>query len=294
MPVLVQTFGLTKTYPRVAALADCSLGVPQGEIFGLLGPNGSGKTTLLRLLLGFLKPTAGRALVGDFDCAAQSLAVRGLTSYLPAEARLPRRLRGAECLELFCRLRPGSSATRARDLASRLELDLTRPVSMMSTGMRQKTALAIALADDSPLVILDEPTANLDPTARSEVLRMVVEVRDAGRTVIFSSHVLSEVEEICDRVAVLRYGEFVHEQPLAELRKRHRIELRLHGELPPLPAGQADAVTVTRHEHGLIRLETDGELAPLLGWLAALPIAEIRIEPIRLQAVYERFHSPKS
>jgi len=294
MSNLVQTEQVSKAYAAVHALRPCTLAVGAGEVFGLLGPNGAGKTTLLRLLMGFLRPTTGQATIAGLDCTTESVAVHRLTSYLPGETRLSRTLRGREVLDFFCRLRPGSDLQRALQIAERLELDLSRTVSLMSTGMRQKTALAAVLSFNTRLVILDEPTANLDPTARAEVLKLVREAQAAGRTVIFSSHVLSEVEDVCDRVAVLRDGELVHEQQLAELRRQHRIALWLRGDLPPLPPEQAAGVTIARRGDGAVQLDTPHDLAPLLSWLATLQLQKIRIEPVRLQAVYERFHSPQA
>ncbi len=290
---LIQTDGLTKTYRAVAALVDCHLAVHSGEVFGLLGPNGSGKTTLLRLLMGFLRPTAGRATIDHLDCYRQCVQVHARVSYLPGEARLFRRMRGRDVLRFFSDVRPGGDFGRAATIAERLELDLSRQVATSSTGMRQKLALAAVMAADAPLYILDEPTSSLDPTARREVLKLVREARQRGHTVVFSSHVLSEVEEVCDRVAVLRQGELVHVQAMAEVKRRHRIRATLGvgspGDLPPLPAHLA-GVSVRNGEAGKIEIETPGELAPLLGWLAALPLAEVQIEPLGLKAVYDRFH----
>jgi ABC-2 type transport system ATP-binding protein len=147
----------------------------------------------------------------------------------------------------------------------------------------------VVLATDVPLVILDEPTANLDPTARSVVLDLVREARAAGRTVIFSSHVLSEVEETCDRVVILRAGRVVHEQSIEALRRGHRIHAQLSAAFPGVPVHLAGRVSATPLDRGVV-LETDEPLAPLLGWLATLPLAEIRVEPVGLQAVYDRFH----
>lgn len=169
MPMLVRTENLTKRYGTFAALDGCSLSVPEGEIFGLLGPNGAGKTTLLRLLLGYITPTSGTASVAGFDCVRDSLEVRARTAYLPGEARLFRRMNGHRVLDFFASLRPGCRREVADTVARRLDLDCSRQVARMSTGMRQKLALAVVLAMETPLVILDEPTANLDPTARAEV-----------------------------------------------------------------------------------------------------------------------------
>jgi len=287
--LLVETDSLSKSYGDFRALDACSLGVRRGEVFGLLGPNGAGKTTLLRLLLGYLQPTAGRAAIDGLDCQQQSVAVRRLVSYLPGEARLYRGLRGRDVLRFFAEIRPGSNWKGYLQKADELELDLSRRVAFMSTGMRQKLALAIALAAETPVMILDEPTANLDPSVRARVLAFVAAARKAGRTVIFSSHVLSEVEEVCDRVAILRGGCLVHTQVIGELHRSHRLRAVLAGPLPPVPPELEDRLSVQPVVGGGVEMEAD-ELPPLLGWLASAPISEIRVEPIGLRAIYERFH----
>lgn len=289
---VVEAFALAKNYGRVTALADCSLSVRRGEVFGLLGPNGSGKTTLLRLLLGFLRPTSGRAAIGGRDCWRESVAVHAGVSYLPGDVRLVRGMNGRDVLEFFARLRGGGDFARSLQLAERLALDLTRKVSQMSTGMRQKLALGAALAVDVPLLVLDEPTSNLDPTVRSQVLALIREARVAGRTVIFSSHVLSEVEQVCDRVVILRQGRLVHDQVMSEIRRGHRIRARLTGALAQVPAPEElrtqIQVSVTNDGHVVIGAPSD--LTRILGWLATLPLAEVHIEPIGLQAMYEQYH----
>ena len=236
--MLVETDQLTKRFGAFAALKDCTLAVKQGEVFGLLGPNGAGKTTLIRLLLGFLRPTSGAARVAGFDCFRQSVQVREQLSYLPAEAKMFRRMKASEALRFFAAVRgPRGDVDRAVRLAGRLDLDLSRRVAFMSTGMRQKLALASCLSHDTPFLILDEPTANLDPNVRSEVMRIVGELRSEGRTVLLSSHVLSEIEEACDRVVILRAGQLVHMQEMTELRQRHRIRAAKPAELPALAGG---------------------------------------------------------
>jgi ABC-2 type transport system ATP-binding protein len=234
--MLVATDTLTKRYGAFTALESCSLTVDRGEIFGLLGPNGAGKTTLLRLLMGYIVPTAGTARIAGFDCRRESLAVRACTAYLPGEARLFRRMSGHAVLDFFADLRRECRRDEAARVADRLELDCRRQVARMSTGMRQKLALAVVLATDAALVILDEPTANLDPTARGEVLKLVLEARAAGRTVIFSSHVLSEVEETCDRVVIVRRGSRSRRTGLPRATRRprparHRRRDGPHGRL---------------------------------------------------------------
>jgi ABC-2 type transport system ATP-binding protein len=289
--VIVETHQLTKLYGPLAALVDCSLGVDPGEVYGLLGPNGAGKTTLIRILLGYLRPTSGWARIAGLDCRRQSVAVRRQVAYLPAEASMFPHMRGREALAFFAEIRPGGDRSRSLKLAERLELDLSRRVSFMSTGMKQKLALAATLAAGTPLFILDEPTANLDPTVRATVLAMVGEARAEGKTVLFSSHVLSEVEEICDRVVILRAGRLVHTQAMSQLRLQHRIVASLKGALPAVPEELRGQLAIVRRTDSEAIFETSGELAPLLGWLATLPLADVRIEPVGLRAIYDRYHA---
>lgn len=290
---VVVTDRLTKQYATVVALSDCSLSIAPGEVFGLLGPNGAGKTTLLRLLLGFLQPTSGTAAVLGHDCHRQSLAVRRRVAYLPGEARLFRQMRGRDVLRFFADLRGDGHFQRAMRIAERLDLDIRRRVSAMSTGMRQKLALAVSLAAEVSLVILDEPTSSLDPTIRGTVQELVAETRARGCTVLFSSHVLSEVEQACDRVAILKAGQLVRAQVMSELRRRHRIHAKVRGELPPPPPGIDGELHIRPDAEGRVTIETPGELAPLLGWLSELPVEEMQIEPVGLRAVYEACHAPE-
>lgn len=288
--VLVETYALTKTYGDVHALRNCTLSVEQGEIFGLLGPNGAGKTTLLRLLLGMLTPSSGRATIDGLDCHHQSLRVRRRVSYLPGDARLFRQMRGRDVLRFFADVRPGGDYQRSLTLAGRLELDLSRRVAFMSTGMRQKLALVAVLSPDTPLLILDEPTANLDPTVRGVVMDLVCEARDRGRTVMFSSHILPEIEEVCDRVVFLRDGQLAHTQVMTELRQRHRLRAVLHGEMPEPPPEIKSELTILQEEGGDVLIEAPSELSTLLSWLSTLPIERVTVEPIGLRAIYDRLH----
>lgn len=287
----VETLSLTKRYGEMAALDDCTLSIGKGEVFGLLGPNGAGKTTLLRCLMGFLAPTSGRASINGLDCTSQKVETHRITGYLPGDARLFRTMRGRQVLRFFSGIRTDTSYEHALHVADRLELDLSRWVAFMSTGMRQKLALAAVLSINAPLLILDEPTANLDPNVRAEVTRMILEARDAGRTVVFSSHVLSEIEETCDRVAILRGGRLVHTQSMDKLKRQHRITARLRGEMPQVPQALAGQLEVTSIADRRIKIETPGELSTILKWLAEADLEEVMIQPVGLRSVYDQFHS---
>lgn len=292
---LVQTDSLTKRYGTFTALDDCSLSIQRGQVFGLLGPNGAGKSTLIRLLLGFTNPTSGSATINGLDCHGQRCAVHQYVSYLPGDARLFRMMRGKGVLKFFSDLREDASFEQALAIADLLELDLSRMVGFMSTGMRQKLALSIAMSSPVPLLILDEPTSNLDPTVRGEVLKLILEAKQHGRTIIFSSHVLSEIEEVCDRVAILRKGKLVHQQAMSELLSQHRINARLENDVPPLPENLKSSVTM-RREDDRIQIEIPGDLPDLLpqvmNWLAEGQLKDMHVQPIGLRSVYDKFHHP--
>lgn len=290
MTVMVEATGLAKSYGKVCALQDCQLSVASGEIYGLLGPNGAGKTTLLRLLMGFLKPTAGRCSVRGLDCHENALAVHRQVAYLPGEVRLFRHMTGDEVVRFMTQSHPLGDSLLARTMARRLDVDLKRRVAECSTGMKQKIGLAAVLGITAPLLILDEPTSNLDPTVRTELLSVLREIKEQGRTVLLSSHVLSESEKSCDRVGILRSGRLAHVQVMEELREQHRIRAEVSGKTPTLPAGLQSSVTVASAEDEPLELYVNGELSVVLKWLAELDLQRIRIEPVALQVVYERIH----
>lgn len=290
---LLQTHGLSKRYGDFDALSDCTVRVRRGDIFGLLGPNGAGKTTLIRLLLGFLSPTAGACEIGGLSATEDGIGVRRQVAYLPGDARVPRHMRGSGVLRFFAEMHPGGDLNRSEAIAEKLELNLRVRVAFMSTGMRQKLALAVVMGVESPLLILDEPTANLDPTVRGTVLDLVREARDAGRTVVFSSHVLSEIEETCDRVAFLRRGKLVHQLTLSDLYQRHRItaaEPEAPIDVPHELSTRVQLSTLPGKSSGRIRIDTAGDLAPLLSWIDSLGLKRVRIEPLGLRAVYDSVH----
>ncbi|MCA9137464.1 MAG: ABC transporter ATP-binding protein, partial [Planctomycetales bacterium] len=268
------------------------------------GPNGAGKTTLIRSLLGYLKTTGGSAQVCGADPAVDSVRVRQNVSYLPGDARLPRHMRGDGVLQFFANLHPAGDLRKSRSIADALELDTRRHVGMMSTGMRQKLALAVVLGPVTPLMILDEPTANLDPSVRATVLELVSQANREGRTVMFSSHVLSEIEETCNRVVFLRRGHLALELEMADLFQRHRVWADLPVGvvfdsaklLADLPGEFCDSVTVTdlqstaRDGAASIRIDTAGDLAPMLPWIGSLGLHRMRIEPLGLRAIYDSVH----
>jgi ABC-2 type transport system ATP-binding protein len=286
--MLLEAESLTKDYGPIRALDSLTLGLGPGQIFGLLGPNGSGKSTALRLILGFLQPTAGRATVDGRDCWRESVAVRRRVAYLPGELRLYENMTGRQLLRFLGRLRGHEVAGRTDRLASQFDIDLDRPLSQMSSGMKRKVALLQVLVPNVPLLILDEPTNTLDPTMRDQLLGQLQKARDDGQAVLFSSHVLTEVEQVCDRVGILQGGRLVHLQAMAELREARliRVDFRGPSPTPPPMAG----LTVREHHNHRLVLEFTGALPPVLDWLARQPIADLRMGPLGLGPIYRRYH----
>jgi ABC-2 type transport system ATP-binding protein len=287
---LIVTEGLTKVYRRVTALEGLSLQVGRGEVYGLLGPNGSGKTTTIRLLLGLLRPTAGRATVAGFDSWRSSLDVRRLVSYLPGELRMYGSLTGLGTLRLLCDLREGAGLDRAVAIAERvMKLNLKRKIRTYSTGMKQKLALAQVFSDPVDTLILDEPTSALDPSARSIVIGLVQEARSGGQTVIFSGHVLAEVEQVADRVAIMRKGRLMHVEDMHVRRSVRMLLIRFEGGIEPQFPPELELSVRERNGETLL-LEHRGDLSSLLRWLASEAVVDIAIGTEDLRALYDRFH----
>jgi ABC-2 type transport system ATP-binding protein len=286
--MLLRTEHLTKDYGRSLALDDLNLTIGRGEVFGLLGPNGSGKTTALRLLLGFIRPTRGGAWIDGHDCWHDSVAVRRRVAYLPGELRLYERMSGRQLIHFLGRLRGQSPSGELDKLAGRFDIDLDRPLANLSSGMKRKVALLQVLVPRVPLVIMDEPTNTLDPTMRGELLAQVRQARARGQTVLFSSHVLSEVEEVCDRVAILQRGRLAHLQTMSELHEGRLVKVQFAGVVPSLPP--LEGLHVRERMGDRLALEYTGPLPELLAWLARQPVADLRMHPLGLEAIYHRYH----
>ena len=287
---MVVTEGLTKRYGDVSALSNLSLEIRRGEVFGLLGPNGSGKTTAIRLLLGMIRASTGAASVGGFDCWSEGLQVRRLVSYLPGELRLFGALSGYATLRYLSDLRGGHGLDRALEIAGGvMGLDLGRKVRAYSTGMKQKLALAQAFSDPVEILILDEPTSALDPSARQDVLALVAEARARGQTVIFSGHVLSEVEQVADRVAIMRLGRLMHVEDMHARRSLRLLLVRFGSEPADGLPGEL-GLTLRERNGDTWLLEHRGEVGPLLHWLGTRDVVDLAVGTDDLRGLYERYH----
>ncbi len=295
--------GLSKTYgsqrgplhrgSEVRALHDLSIEVQQGEVFGFLGPNGAGKSTTIRLLLGYLHPSAGRAEVLGRDITTDSEKIRRRTGYLPGGIAFYDSMTGAEQLAYLAAL-DGRPATLRDELIERMELsarDLKRHIRDYSRGMRQKIGIIQAFQADPELAILDEPTEGLDPLMQRSFYDILGERQRAGRTIFFSSHILSEVERVCDRVAIVRKGELVALTDVADLlrRRRRRVEVHFNGAAPDLSV--VAGVTDIDLRDGLLTCQLEGDPGALIAALVDVDIHDLLIEPARLEEAFMEYYA---
>ena len=228
MKHVIHTEKLTKSYGTKRGIIDLDLAIQPGEVFGYLGPNGAGKTTTIRTLMGFIKPSAGRAEVLGCDPQTDGVAIHRRVGYLPGEWTLYDRMTGAAVLQYFGNLRGGVPLTHVQALAERLDLDLKRPIRTLSKGNKQKIGLVQAFMHQPELLILDEPTSGLDPLVQQTFNQLVLEAKAGGRTVFLSSHVLAEVERIADRVGIVRDGRLIVVEDVHALKSKALRRLDLH------------------------------------------------------------------
>ncbi len=286
----IVTERLCKSYGACDAVRDVSLRVPTGSCFGFLGPNGAGKTTVLRTLAGLIRATSGRATVLGGDAWRDGPRLRRDMGYLPGDVRFWDGLTGAQTLDLLIAARDSTGAEEARRLATEFELDLRPRVRHYSRGMKQKLGLIQALMHKPRLLLMDEPTTALDPLVRAGVFRELRAVAAGGRTVLFSSHTLSEVEELCDQVAIVREGRLVECERVAALRARalRRVEVRLS-------AGAAfeapDGLTAVERHGSLVRGTWSGPLEPLLRWLSGAGVEDVTIAPPDLEDLFMAYYA---
>ncbi len=295
METAISIRGLAKHYGRLIAVKDLRLEVEPGEIFGFLGLNGAGKTTTIRILLDLLRPTSGHAAVLGYDCQSRGLEVRARVGYLPGEMGLYSDMTGRDVLDFLAKLNRRDVDKKYRaELCSRLALsttDLARRLREYSTGMKRKLGLIQAFQDDPQLLILDEPTEGLDPLMQEAFYELLAEVKQRGRTVFMSSHVLSEVERVCDRVGLLRKGELVLLSPVAEIRNlaARRVRVIFSEDVTSVPELTPEhEILEARPRQWVLRV--NGPLGPLLRALAGLPVSDLMVEEPRLEDVILKYY----
>jgi len=292
----VFTSGLTKRFGRLVAVKALDLAVEPAQVFGFLGLNGAGKTTTIRLLLDLLRPGAGRAALLGHDCQRDAVAARALVGYMPGEPGFYRDMTGRQVLGVLARLSARTvRGARQRELLEHLafrDADLDRRIREYSSGMKRKLAIVSAFQADAPLLILDEPTEGLDPLMQEAFYTLLAGVRQRGTTVFLSSHVLSEVDRVCDRIGVLRAGELVLEAPVEQVRKMAPRIVRVVFREPvaPPPAGWPAFIEVVDVSPAQWSLRVRGSTGPVVESLAGLPVADFDVREPRLEDVVIQYY----
>jgi ABC-2 type transport system ATP-binding protein len=282
----IHAVDLAKRYGETVALDGLNLSIEQGEVFGYLGPNGAGKTTTIRLLLGLHRPSRGRADLFGIDASGDPLQAHRRVAYVAGEPYLWPSLTSAETFEFLARLRGGTDVTYRDQLVQRFQLDTKKKVRALSKGNRQKVQLIAALATRADLLVLDEPTSGLDPLMEMAFRECVSEAKDRGQTIFLSSHILSEVEAVCDRVGILKQGKLVDQGTLAELRhlSTRTLQVTFGGNVPvlaPLPG-----VHVERDGVHALRFEITGSVGPVINALAGHPITTMTSREPSLEEIF--------
>ena len=296
MTATVEVEGLTKSYGQSRGIVDVSFTVQEGEVFAFLGPNGAGKTTTIRVLMALLRADAGSARIAGLDCWRDSLEIHRLVGYVPGEPALDPNLTGGQILEYLAHLRGGVDQAYLRQLVERLEFDPTRKFRQYSTGNKRKLILIQAFMHRPRLLILDEPTSGLDPLNQHELGRMLAEVRDEGRTVLLSSHVLSEVEQWCSRVGIIREGRIVRVGGLAELRdiRHYEITITFAEAVPPEAFAGLESVSSVESTPGGrgLRLAMQGPADAVIKAAAQHRVLSLTSHEPSLEDIFLRFYEP--
>jgi ABC-2 type transport system ATP-binding protein len=282
----IRSEGLSKRYDETLALDGLDLEVQPGEVYGYLGPNGAGKTTTIRLLLGLLRPTAGQAELFGVDAWRDPVAAHRRMAYVAAEPSLWPGLTAEETLEFLARVRGGVDTGYRDVLVQRFQLETSKKVRALSHGNRQKVQLVAAFASRADLLILDEPTGGLDPLMEMAFRETVREAKERGQTVFLSSHILSEVEAVCDRVGILRQGRLVDQGKLADLRhlSAQTVEVTFDGHVPDLP--KLPGVEVAEAGANALRFQVTGSIRPLLAALADKPVVTLTSREPSLEEIF--------
>lgn len=296
MKHIIETHNLSIYYGKHKGIKDVNLTVEQGEVFGFLGPNGAGKTTTQRALMDIIHPTAGHATIFGMDSQKDGVEIRKRVGYLPGELHLYPNMKGAAYLEMLDSLHDAKADRHyLRQLYERLDLDPSRKMKEYSRGNKQKIGIVAAFMSKPDLLILDEPTGGLDPLVQQTVMELVREVRDDGRTVFLSSHILPEVQAVCDRVGIIRDGELVQTATVEALTQQQFKRLHLtFRELPPSDAFVIDGVSETGRDGTTVMLEVQDNLSQLMGVAVPYGIEDIDTPHVTLEEIFLNFYDRKS
>ncbi|MBE2201415.1 MAG: ABC transporter ATP-binding protein [Anaerolinea sp.] len=288
---VIETKGLTVYYGKHRGVVDLNLTVRQGEVFGFLGPNGAGKTTTQRVLLDIIRPSQGTAHIFGQDCQRDGVAIRKRVGYIPGELALPF-MKASAYLDMLVAVRGNhTDPAYRRMLCERLNLDTSRKMREYSRGNKQKVGVVAAFMSKPDLLILDEPTSGLDPLMQQTVLELVREAQADGRTVFFSSHILSEVQAVCDRVGIIRNGQLVAVEKVQDLlaRRLHRLRLQFRALIAP-ELLHVPGITVIEHNADQVMVEVQENLDEFMAQVAPYGIIDIETVELSLEEVFLAYY----
>ncbi len=290
---IIQTFDLTKSYGSERGIMDVTMSVERGEIFGFLGPNGAGKTTAIRVLLDLIRPTSGSASVFELDTVEHSVEIRRRTGYLPGEMSLYENMTGHQLLQYFAALRANADWALVDEMTKRLSCDLSRRIGALSQGNKRKVGLIQAFMHRPELLILDEPTAGLDPLIQHEFLLLIEEASRNGQTVFLSSHNLTEVERVCNRVGIIRSGRLIAVEPIEALRKRavRKLEIRFAGPVKEDAFRDLPGIHEMRMEGDTLHCTMSGPLGPVISAASQFEIVDLISEQPNLEEIFMALYS---
>lgn len=287
MSAILKVSNLTKKYGQFTALRDVNISVEPGEVYGFIGPNGAGKTTTIRVLLGILKATNGSAAIFGKDVWRDAVEIHKNIAYVPGDVNLWSNLTGGEVIDLFVRLRKGKNQSRKEELIQRFDLDPTKKCRTYSKGNRQKVALVAAFSSDADLYILDEPTSGLDPLMEKVFQECVLEVKKAGKAVFLSSHILQEVERLCDKVSIIRDGRIIETGTMTELRHLTRTSISVETERPVTGIETKSGVhNVRKENNGLVFAVDTKEINNVMAFLTGFGVIKLESSPPTLEELF--------
>ncbi|WP_200411654.1 ABC transporter ATP-binding protein [Virgibacillus salexigens] len=290
MPVL-QTTNLTKKFGKFTALDGVNIEVNEGEVYGFIGPNGAGKSTTIRILLGILKATKGNVTIFGKDAWSDAVSIHERIAYVPGDVNLWPNLTGGEVIDLFVKLRGGNNQSRREALIKRFELDPTKKCRTYSKGNRQKVALVAAFSSDADLYILDEPTSGLDPLMEKVFQDCVLEAKQAGKSILLSSHILSEVEKLCDRVGIIRQGKIIESGSLSEMRHLTRTNLLVETKQDIVALSEVEGVHAIEREGNEISFQVDTEkLDDVIRYISKFGLVKLESAPPTLEDLFMRHY----
>lgn len=293
--ILIKTEGLSKKYSGSShfALEDLTLSIKSGEAYGFLGPNGAGKSTAIKLMLNFLKPTKGSATIRGYDSSRQSVEVKQSIGYLAGDVSMYPKMTGRQLLKYLNEIQPGESTDNIEILAKKLDANLDKKLGQLSRGNKQKIGIIQAFMHDPEVLILDEPTSGLDPLMQEVFCELVTGAKKRGACVFMSSHVLSEVQKMCDRVGVIREGRLVSEQSISDLNSSviNTFSIRFKGEVPLKELSDTKGLIIKSHSKKDVELHVNGDLSALFSILATNKVEKIDTKTLDLEEMFMHFYS---